>query len=199
MDSPLSLSDAGTPHSPPASEIYGPLPDEPTPNEPAVDEWTNHSSNGWDSGWGYSQRYSEWGINSHLTRSTVLRAVRTDFGAANLTAVGTDDRNTSLDHLDSRVWSSIQVYRSSDEGRREGAPFPTFTLPQVEQRFQQVQAAIRTRLETKEVLSGEIEAMAAVLAEKKRKVAQIEAELVSLDSTRDELQDLYLIAHARLS
>ncbi|KAJ3752628.1 hypothetical protein EV360DRAFT_75190, partial [Lentinula raphanica] len=87
----------------------------------------------------------------------------------------------------------------SEQGRYEGAPFPTFTLPQVEHRFQQVQSAIRSRLAAKEMLSSEIEAMTQVLAEKKKKATEIDNELVFLDYARDELQDLYLIAHARLA
>ncbi|KAJ3766759.1 hypothetical protein FB446DRAFT_708363 [Lentinula raphanica] len=180
MDSSLAL--ASPPHSPPASAAA-----EIPPNEANItaqngntdDEWANQSAGG--SAWGYTSRwddgYTGWLATDHLTRSTVLRAIRSDFEAANLTAVGTDVRNTSLDHLENRAWSSIQAYRSSEQGRKEGAPFPTFTLPQVEERFRQVQVAIRSRLAQKEVLGGEIEVMAQVLAEKKKRAKEIEDEL----------------------
>ncbi|KAJ3738489.1 hypothetical protein EV360DRAFT_90544 [Lentinula raphanica] len=215
MESPISLSaTSDTSPSPPPSEALE-LPsngDDSTPSAALNAStsngfgagWGNNPSDGWGSGWGYEQNTSwgrsyssNWGTE-YLTRSTVLQTVRTDFSSANLTATGTEDRNPSLDGLHNEAWSSIQLYRSSEQGRKDRAPFPTFTLPQVEQRFQQVQAAVRIRLREKEVLASEIEAMTRDLADKKKKAKEIEDELTSLKFSGEELRDLHVIAHARL-
>ncbi|KAJ3751973.1 hypothetical protein EV360DRAFT_75764 [Lentinula raphanica] len=220
MESPVSLSAANdTPsHSTPGSETSDLPPPLNDSTNPALNghslgtEWGNRASTGWDTNWG-SGYSTGWGIGyspsagwgtEHLTRSTVLQTVRSDFASANLTALGTDDRNTSLDQLNNQAWTSIQisiylpVYRSSEQGRRDHAPYPTFTLPQVEQRYQEVQAAIRTRVQEKEVLTSEIEVLTQALADKKKKAKEIEDELLTLGFSRDELRDLHLIAHARL-
>ncbi|KAJ3965284.1 hypothetical protein EV361DRAFT_873332 [Lentinula raphanica] len=210
MESPISLSAASSEtasHSTPGSETSDLPPTSSGPNPNSLgSEWVNTASARWDSNWGNGYS-SGWGIGysasagwgtDHLTRSTVLQTVWSDFESANLTALGTADRNTSLDQLSNQAWTSIQIYRSSEQGRKDRAPYPTFTLPQVEQRYQEVQAAIRTRAQEKEVLTGEIEAMTQSLAEKKKKAKEIEDELESLGFSRDELRDLHLIAHARL-
>ncbi|KAJ3751923.1 hypothetical protein EV360DRAFT_89240 [Lentinula raphanica] len=194
MESPISLS--ATSHSPPASERS----ESPSNVHDPGAGWGANASDIWGqeqtSSWGHAYT-SNWGTE-HLTRSTVLQTVRSDFQAANLTATGTDERNTSLDHLDNRAWSSIQLYRSSEQGRRDHAPFPSFTLPQVEQRYQEVQASIRTRLQQKELLADEIEVLAQKLADKKKKAKEIEDDLLFLRFAREELRDLHVIAHARL-
>ncbi|KAJ3835373.1 hypothetical protein F5878DRAFT_663933 [Lentinula raphanica] len=209
MESPISLADIS--QSPPSETLDLPSNvDDSTPSAPNTNpshtlggEWGDTSSDAWGSGWGepntgWGHSYtSNWGTE-YLTRSSVLQTVRSDFSSANLTATGTDDRNPSLDDLHNEAWSSIQLYRSSEQGRKDHAPFPTFTLPQVEQRFQQVQASIRIRLREKEVLANEIEAMAQNLADKKKKAKEIEDKLVSLKFSVEELRDLHLIAHARL-
>ncbi|KAJ3730256.1 hypothetical protein C8R42DRAFT_714957 [Lentinula raphanica] len=188
MESPISLS--ATSHSPPASERS----ESPSNVHDPGAGWGANASDIWGqeqtSSWGHAYT-SNWGTE-HLTRSTVLQTVRSDFQAANLTATGTDERNTSLDHLDNRAWSSIQLYRSSEQGRRDHAPFPSFTLPQVEQRYQEVQASIRTRLQQKELLADEIEVLAQKLADKKKKAKEIEDDLLFLRFAREELRDLHI-------
>ncbi|KAJ3765815.1 hypothetical protein FB446DRAFT_794686 [Lentinula raphanica] len=211
MESPVSLSAASdTPsHSTSGSDTSDPPPppnDSTNPRDSFGTGWGNSGSAGWDANWG-SGYSTGWGIGyssgagwgtDHLTRSTVLQTVRSDFASANLTALGTEDRNTTLDSLNNQAWTSIQLYRSSEQGRKDRAPFPTFTLPQVEQRFQEVQAAIHTRAHEKEVLTAEIEVMTQALADKKKRAKEIEDELQTLGFSRDELRDLHLIAHARL-
>ncbi|KAJ3833632.1 hypothetical protein F5878DRAFT_645790 [Lentinula raphanica] len=164
--------------------------------------WEDTPSVGWGtaSGWENYQPPSyttRWGTE-HLTRSTVLQTVRSDFHSANLTAAGTEGRNTSLDGIDNRGWSSIQLYRTSEQGRRDGAPFPTFTLSQVKERFREVQTSIHTLMREKEVLAGEIDAMTQTLADKKKNAKDIDEELIDLKYSLQELRDLQLIAHARL-
>ncbi|KAJ3746897.1 hypothetical protein EV360DRAFT_76431 [Lentinula raphanica] len=179
MESPVSLfaaSDTAS-NSTPGSETSDPAPVNPTANDPSSG-WDSNWGNTYSSGWGigYSASAARWGTE-HLTRSTVLQTVRSDFASANLTALGTEERNTSLDELNNQAWPSIQLYRSSEQGHRDHAPYPTFTLPQVEQRYREVQEAIRTSIQEKEVLKGEIEAMTRSLAEKKKKAKEIQDEL----------------------
>ncbi|KAJ3748174.1 hypothetical protein EV360DRAFT_89863 [Lentinula raphanica] len=202
MESPISLSAASDPSPSPAasdpSELASNVHDAVFSRR---DEFPSHSlgaewSDGQTTSWG-PPFTSNWGTD-HLTRSTVLQTVRSDFHSANLTAAGTDDRNTALDDLDNRAWSSIQLYRSSEQGRRDHAPFPSFTLPQVERRYQEVQASIRSRLQQKEELASQIEVLVQNLADKKRKAKEIEDDLVFLRFAKEELRDLHVIAHARL-
>ncbi|KAJ3710276.1 hypothetical protein FB446DRAFT_795986 [Lentinula raphanica] len=213
MDSPVSLSPTSdtAPLSPPGS-VASELPptdqivsgtDQSTSHR-LGSEWDNNTSVGWgipsgweNNTWGRTPYTTRWGTE-HLTRSTVLQTVRSDFHSANLTAAGTEDRNTSLDGIDNRGWSSIQLYRTSEQGRRDGAPHPTFTLSQVEQRCQEVQTAIHTLMQEKEVLAGEIDAMTKNLADKKRNAKNIDHELIDLKYSLEELRDLQMIAHARL-
>ncbi|KAJ3765550.1 hypothetical protein FB446DRAFT_709370 [Lentinula raphanica] len=181
MESPVSLSAASdtASNSTPGSETSDPAPVNPTANDPSSG-WDSNWGNTYSSGWGigYSTSAARWGTE-HLTRSTVLQTVRSDFASANLTALGTEERNTSLDELNNQAWPSIQLYRSSEQGHRDHAPYPTFTLPQVEQHYREVQEAIRTGIQEKEVLTGEIEAMTQSLAEKKKKAKEIQDELTS--------------------
>ncbi|KAJ3968129.1 hypothetical protein EV361DRAFT_871089 [Lentinula raphanica] len=193
MESPISLSAASDPSPSPAasdpSELASNVHDAVFSR---LDEFPSHSlgaewSDGQTTSWG-PPFTSNWGTD-HLTRSTVLQTVRSDFHLANLTAAGTDDRNTALDDLDNRAWSSIQLYRSSEQGRRDHAPFPSFTLPQVERRYQEVQASIRSRLQQKEELASEIEVLVQNLADKKRKAKEIEDDLVFLSKASTEISE----------
>ncbi|KAJ3819034.1 hypothetical protein F5880DRAFT_1510473 [Lentinula raphanica] len=196
MESPISLADIS--QSPPSETLDLPSNvDDSTPSAPNTNpshtlggEWGDTSSDAWGSGWGeqntgWGHSYtSNWGTE-YLTRSSVLQTM-------------TETRRWIIYITRHGLAYSTSVYRSSEQGRKDHAPFPTFTLPQVEQRFQQVQASIRIRLREKEVLANEIEAMAQNLADKKKKAKEIEDELVSLKFSVEELRDLHLIAHARL-
>ncbi|KAJ3832365.1 hypothetical protein F5878DRAFT_646837 [Lentinula raphanica] len=169
MESPISLSTASHTSCSPSASERSESPSNVNVHDAGA-EWGVNASNSWG-----QEQTGSWGHTytsnwgtEYLTRSSVLQT------------------------------SSLVQYTTSEQGRRDRAPFPSFTLPQVEQRYQEVQASIRTRLQQKELLAEDIEVLAQNLAEKKKKAKEIEDDLLSLKFTREELRDLHVIAHARL-
>ncbi|KAJ3742761.1 hypothetical protein EV360DRAFT_90278, partial [Lentinula raphanica] len=90
---------------------------------PSVEEIaTQDETSAWDAppsprGWGYADRnWSRWGSppapdqnpESHISHSTALRNIRSDFNGAGLLFEGGHARNTSLDNLETKLWASIQ-------------------------------------------------------------------------------------------
>ncbi|KAJ3832427.1 hypothetical protein F5878DRAFT_646792 [Lentinula raphanica] len=177
--------------------------DETATSEETMEESTTSTSPG---GWGPSD-FRGWGVapmnergrETHISRSTALRNLRADFVHANLTFTGNHQRDTALDSLDTKLWASVQSYRSSDEARKGSSPFPTFTGPQVLQRLEEVNALIASRTLEHQSLKNDILEVSNTLSELRAREKQASTEIKALRNAQRELEDLKEIAHARLS
>ncbi|KAJ3963460.1 hypothetical protein EV361DRAFT_957015 [Lentinula raphanica] len=166
---------------------------------------------GWGSsggtGWGYHDR-NGWGLalgtandqnrDYHITHSTALRNLRVDFNAANLSFENHHGRDTALDDVDTKVWASVQCYRSSKEARRGSSPHPSSTGRQVLDRLEEVKSLLSSRIHEQEALSKQVlEASSALAALRAHEEAE-SREIQSLRITERELEYLRDIAYARL-
>ncbi|KAJ3969871.1 hypothetical protein EV361DRAFT_322272 [Lentinula raphanica] len=153
--------------------------------------------NNWGGGWGLAAM-NERERESHITRSTALRNLRSDFIHANLTFTGNHQRDTALDSLDTKLWASVQSYRSSNEARKGSSPYPTFTGPQILQRIEEVKALLSTRILEHQSLRNEILEVSNTLSALRAREKQASDEINALRDAQRELEDLKEIAHARL-
>ncbi|KAJ3831647.1 hypothetical protein EV361DRAFT_956320 [Lentinula raphanica] len=155
------------------------------------------SNTGWHRGWG-SAPATEQNRESHISRSTALRNLRSDFIHANLTFAGNHQRDTALDSLDAKLWASVQSYRSSDEARKGSSPYPTFTGPQVLQRLEEVKALLNSHILEQQSLTNEIIEASNSLSSLRARKKQVSKEVDALRDAQRELEDLREIAVARL-
>ncbi|KAJ3717425.1 hypothetical protein C8R42DRAFT_724341 [Lentinula raphanica] len=135
---------------------------------------------------------------SHISRSTALRNLRSDFFHANLTFTGNHQRDTALDSLDTKLWASVQSYRSSDEARKGSSPHPTFTGPQILERLEEVKALLASHILEHQSLKQEIREVSDTLSALRAREKQASDEIDALRDAQRELEDLKEIAHARL-
>ncbi|KAE9403581.1 hypothetical protein BT96DRAFT_936232 [Gymnopus androsaceus JB14] len=111
---------------------------------------------------------------------------------------GREDQDTALDVLDVAFWASIQLYRCSEKARHQGAPQPTFTGVQVQERLIKIDAKIDAK-KREIVTAAKIHAMHVRKAQtSQEKLQEDERELKEYELAREELRDLDLIAWSLL-
>ncbi|KAJ3965261.1 hypothetical protein EV361DRAFT_966944 [Lentinula raphanica] len=177
----------------------------------SMDETDAHENQTPDSphGWGLHDVPGGWGpipANgpsqqshiSHISRSKALRNLRSDFGNAGLSFEGERGRNTELDNLNTKLWASVQCYRSSDEGRKGGTSYPSFTGPQILQRLEEVETQLASRIHEHQSLVHQVFEMSSTLSTIEAREKQVVSDIRSLRDTQRELEDLKEIAYARL-
>ncbi|KAJ3816754.1 hypothetical protein F5880DRAFT_1618969 [Lentinula raphanica] len=178
----------------------------------AVLETQEGQTSGWDlppspRGWGYADRtWSRWGsssppdqnLESHIVHSNALRNVRSDFNGAGLSFEGGHTRDTSLDNLETKIWASVQAYRSTGESRKGFTPYPTFTGPQILQRLEEVQARLTSRIHDHQTLTQQIREAADALSTLQARGQKAQSEINALQDTERELEYLKEIAYALL-
>lgn len=93
---------------------------------------------------------------------------------------------------------SLAVHRCSEIGRSQGAPQPTFTGVQVQERLIEIDTKIRAK-RRQIVVAARIHAVQAAKAqETQRKLQEEERELKEYELAREELRDLELISWSLL-
>ncbi|KAJ3964967.1 hypothetical protein EV361DRAFT_955458 [Lentinula raphanica] len=162
----------------------------------STEGWGLRDTN-WFRGWN-SANVSEQDRGSHISRSPALRNLRSDFYHANLTFAGNHQRDTTLDDLDTKLWASVQSYRSSDEARKGTGPYPTFTGPQVVQRLEEVKALIASHILEQKSLMTRMQEVSDELSALRAREKHTSHEIDALRKAQRELEDLKEIACARL-
>ncbi|KAJ3964400.1 hypothetical protein EV361DRAFT_955981 [Lentinula raphanica] len=152
------------------------------------DGWPTGSTNnmGWgragfglyDAGWSGDPPSNR---HRHISNSSALQNLRTDFDNAHLTFEGTTHRDTGLDHLETKIWATVQSYRSSDEARQTHCSYPSFTGAQEQ-----------------ETLVKEVAEASSTLSTLQSRKKQVSTDIHSLRQTQRELEALKEIAYARL-
>ncbi|KAJ3831823.1 hypothetical protein EV361DRAFT_956019 [Lentinula raphanica] len=176
------------------------------PASPALTDtvWGAPATGGWGyrdgSGWGRWEAtpVTDQNRERHLSHSTALRNLRIDFNNANLSFSDRHNRDTALDDVDTKLWASIQCYRSSEEGRRGSSLYPTFTGCQVVERLEEVKVQLSSRIHEQEALSKQVQEASSALAALQRREKDGMRDIESLRNTKRELEYLKEIAYARL-
>ncbi|KAL0568239.1 hypothetical protein V5O48_013750 [Marasmius crinis-equi] len=104
---------------------------------------------------------------------------------------GTEGRDTSLDNLPSRAWSTVQLHRSLKEAAAVSIPPPTFTGPQVVKRLQQVDRSIVANQGVREDIHTQLALLEERVRAAKGRQYELAAEAEDLRAVRSNLRDLF--------
>ncbi|KAJ3828269.1 hypothetical protein F5880DRAFT_1608637 [Lentinula raphanica] len=164
--------------------------------------WGRPFGFGYRDGWGAATwdttPSSDTSHEGHISESKTLRNIRVDFNNAGLSFEGKQGRDIALDDLESKLWASIQSYRSSEEARKGLGPYPTFTGHQVLQRLENTTAQLTSHIQQHDALVKQVIEASSTLSALRARERQASKEIETLQKTHRELEGLKEIVYARL-